>query len=37
MTLLDWLEWPLKKENITDVPVTPISLWAAMMASNSSI
>jgi hypothetical protein len=25
----------LKKENITDAPVTPISLWAAMMASNS--
>jgi hypothetical protein len=25
----------LKKENIMDAPVTPISLWAAMMASNS--
>jgi hypothetical protein len=26
----------LKKENITDAPVTPISLWAAMVASNLS-
>jgi hypothetical protein len=35
MALLDWLDAGLKNENITDAPVTPISLWAAMMASNS--
>jgi hypothetical protein len=36
MVLLDWLDAAFEEENITDAPVTPISLWAAMIASNSS-
>jgi hypothetical protein len=36
MALLDWLDAAFEEWKIMDAPVTPISLWAAMMASNSS-